>query len=212
MIAGPLLLVILLAVIVFIIVATAFLKIHPFLVLMAAAYLTGLLVGMPLDELTAAVNTGIGNLMRHIGLVIVTGTIIGVILEKSGAALRMAEIVVRLVGAKRPQLAMSLIGAIVSVPVFCDSGYVILTSLNRATAKKAGVPLASMSIALATGLYATHTLVPPTPGPIAAAGYLGASDYLGMVILVGLLVSVPTTLVGYLWATRVAIHIKIAHK
>jgi len=210
MITGPLLLVILLAVIVFIIVATAFLKIHPLLVLMAAAYITGLLVGMPLDELTDAVNTGIGNLMRHIGLVIVTGTIIGVILEKSGAALRMAEIVVRLVGAKRPQLAMSLIGAIVSIPVFCDSGYVILTSLNKATAKKAGVPLASMSIALATGLYATHTLVPPTPGPIAAAGNLGASDYLGMVILIGLIVSVPTTLVGYLWATRVAIHIKTA--
>ena len=210
MITGPLLLVILITAVLFIIVGTAFLKIHPFLVLMAAAYMTGILAGMPLDELTTTVNTGIGNLMRHIGLVIVTGTIIGVILEKSGAALRMAEVVIRLVGAKRPQLAMSLIGAIVSIPVFCDSGYVILSSLNKATARKAKVPLASMSIALATGLYATHTLVPPTPGPIAAAGNIGVSDYLGMVILMGLLVSVPTIVAGYLWATRMASRIEIA--
>lgn len=210
MLEGSLLFVVLLFAIVFIIVATALLKIHPFLALMATAYMVGIAVGMPLGELTATINTGIGNLMRHIGLVIVTGTIIGVILEKSGAALRMAEVVIRCVGARRPQLAMSLIGAIVSVPVFCDSGYVILSSLNKATARKAKVPLASMSVALATGLYATHTLVPPTPGPIAAAGNIGASDYLGMVILMGLLVSVPTIVVGYLWATRIATRIIIS--
>ena len=210
MLEGPLLFVVLFSAIVFIIVATAFLKIHPFIVLMIAAYMVGILVGMPLSELTNTINTGIGNMMRHIGLVIVTGTIIGVILEKSGAALRMADVVIRCVGARRPQLAMSLIGAIVSVPVFCDSGFVILASLNKATARKAKVSLASMSVALSTGLYATHTLVPPTPGPIAAAGNIGAADYLGLVILIGLLVSVPTIIAGYLWATLVAVRIEIS--
>ena len=209
MLEGPLLLAVLLFAITFIIVATSLLRIHPFIVLMAAAYMVGILVGMPLEELTTTINMGIGNLMRHIGLVIVTGTIIGVILEKSGGALRMAEIIVRCVGTKRPQLAMTLIGAIVSVPVFCDSGYVILSSLSKATARKAKVSRASMSVALATGLYATHTLVPPTPGPIAAAGNIGASDYLGIVIFIGLLVSIPTALVGYLWATKIATSITI---
>ncbi len=212
MLEGPLLLLVLALAIVFIIVATAKIKLHPFLALIFAAYMVGLFTGMPIGELTDIITSGFGNLMRYIGLVIVTGTIIGVILEKSGAALRMAEVIIRIVGERRPQLAMSLIGAVVSVPVFCDSGYVILASLSRATAQRAKVSLASMSVALATGLYATHTLVPPTPGPIAAAGNIGASDYLGVVILFGVLVSIPTIAVGYLWATRVAasIHIDIS--
>ncbi|NLN92531.1 MAG: GntP family permease [Candidatus Hydrogenedens sp.] len=190
--------------IVFIVVATARFKVHPFLALIAAAYLTGFLVGMPLSELVDTINTGFGNMMRHIGLVIVAGTLIGVILEKSGGAICMAEKILALLGGRRPQLAMSLIGGLVSIPVFCDSGYVILSSLNQAIARRGRVPLASMSVALATGLYATHTLVPPTPGPIAAAGNLGVSDYLGLVILVGLVVSLPAILVGYLWAIFVA--------
>ena len=210
MIDGPLLIVILLFAVVVIIVTTAKLKLHPFLALIFAAFTVGLLVRMPPGELVQNINNGFGNMMRYIGLVIITGTIIGVILEKSGAALRMAEVIIRRVGERRPQLAMSLVGAIISVPVFCDSGYVILSSLNKALARRARVPLASMSVALATGLYATHTLVPPTPGPIAAAGNIGAADYLGVVILMGVIVSVPTILAGYLWATRAATTIRIA--
>ncbi len=210
MVEGPLLLAILLFAVAFIILTTARLRLHPFLALLSAAFLVGLFVRMPLGDLAQTISTGFGNMMRHIGLVIAFGAIIGVILEKSGAAMRMAEFVMRRVGERRPQLAMSLIGAIVSVPVFCDSGYVILSSLNKAVARRARVPLASMSVALATGLYATHTLVPPTPGPIAAAGNLGAADYLGTVILIGLLVSAPAIAAGYFWATRVALRFSIA--
>lgn len=209
MVQGPLLVVILAASVLFIVVSTARFKLHPFLALMAAAFLVGLCVRMPLTDLVTTINTGFGNMMRHIGLVIVVGTIIGVFLEKSGAALRMADTVLRVVGEKRPQIAMSLIGAIVSVPVFCDSGYVILSSLNKAIARRARVPLASMAVALATGLYSTHTLIPPTPGPIAVAGNIGASDYLGLVIAIGMLVSLPTILAGYFWATRMASRIVI---
>lgn len=204
MLTGPILIIVVLVAIGFIVVATARFKVHPFLALIAAAYLTGFLVGMPLSELVDTINTGFGNMMRYIGLVIVAGTLIGVILDKSGGALCMAEKILALLGGRRPQLAMSLIGGLVSIPVFCDSGYVILSSLNKAISRRARVPLASMSVALATGLYATHTLVPPTPGPIAAAGNLGASDYLGLVILVGLVVSLPAIFVGYLWAVLMA--------
>lgn len=209
MLSGPLLFLVLLCSVLFIVFATAKWRLHPFLALLTAAFGVGIAVGMPLPDVVAAVNEGFGGLMGSIGIVIVAGTIIGHILEKTGAALRMAEVVLRLVGQKRPQLAMSLIGSIVSVPVFCDSGYVILSSLKKALAKRAMVPLASMSVALATGLYATHTLVPPTPGPIAAAGNIGAEAYLGTVILIGLIVAVPTVVVGYLWATRFAGRIRI---
>ncbi|RDV15949.1 GntP family permease [Pontibacter diazotrophicus] len=193
----------------FIVLATAKFKLHPFLSLLIAAFGVGIAAGLPLSEVVKAINEGFGGLMAYIGIVIVAGTVIGKILEKSGAALRMAEVVLRIVGEKRPQLAMSLIGAIVSIPVFCDSAYVIMASLKKSLAHRAGVPLASMSIALATGLYATHTLVPPTPGPIAAAGNIGASGYLGTIILIGLVVSVPVMAVGYLWAIKVASTIKI---
>lgn len=209
MVQGPALVAVVLFSILFIVVATAKFRLHPFLALIAAAYLTGMLAHMPLTDLADTINTGFGNMMRHIGLVIITGTMIGVILEKSGAALCMAEKTLALLRGRAPQLAMSLIGGLVSIPVFCDSGYVILSSLNKAVARRARVPLASMSIALATGLYATHTLVPPTPGPIAAAGNLGASDYLGLVILVGLVVSVFSIAVGYFWATLVAVRFTI---
>lgn len=193
----------------FIIFATAKLKLHPFLSLLFAAFGIGILSGLPLSTVTEAVNNGFGGLMGGIGLIIIFGTIIGVILEKSGAALRMAEVVLRIVGEKRPQMAMSLIGAIVSIPVFCDSGYIILSSLKKALAKRAKVTIASMAIALSTGLFATHTLVPPTPGPIAAAGNIGAENFLGTIILMGIIVAIPTIIAGYLWAMKVGTKIKV---
>ncbi len=192
-----------------IIVATSKFKLHPFLSLMLGTLFVGIASGMPLAKVVENINSGFGGLMGGIGLVIVFGTIIGIILEKTGAALRMAEVVLRIVGPKNPQLAMSLIGYIVSIPVFCDSGFVILNSLRKALAKKANVALASMSVALATGLYATHNLVPPTPGPIAAAGNIGAENFLGTIILFGLIVAIPATVVGYFWATRVASKIDV---
>ena len=145
---------------------------------------------------------GFGGTAEKIGIVIIAGTIIGVFLEKTGAALTMAETVLKWVGAKRPAMAMSIIGYITSIPVFCDSGFVILSALNKSLSKKSGVSMAVMATALSTGLYATHTLVPPTPGPIAAANNLHAD--LGMVIFVGLMVAIPVTIAGYLWATKFA--------
>lgn len=195
--------------VVLIVVATAAFKVHPFLALLFSAFFVGIASGMPLLTVVENVNTGFGGLMTSIGLVIVAGTIIGVVLEKSGAAFRMAEVVLRVLGDKRPQLAMSVIGYIVSIPVFCDSGYIILTSLKKALAKRAKVTIASMGIALATGLYATHVLVPPTPGPIAAAGNIGAADYLGTIILIGLLIAIPATIVGYFWAVKVGTKIEV---
>lgn len=196
--------------VVLIVVLTAVFKVHPFLSLLAGAFFVGITSGMPLLTVVENVNEGFGGLMKGIGLVIVAGTIIGVILEKSGAAYRMAEVVLRLIGEKRPQLAMSLIGYIVSIPVFCDSGFIILSSLKKALAKRAKVAIASMSVALATGLFATHTLVPPTPGPIAAAGNIGAESFLGVIILMGLIVAIPAVVVGYLWAVKVGSKIVVS--
>lgn len=193
---------ILLALIAFIVLATTRLKLHPFLALLAAAFIAGFAYQVPSLEIVKTITGGFGAILGYIGIVIVLGTIIGVILERSGAAISMAEFVIRLLGERFPTLTMSIIGYLVSIPVFCDSGFVILNSLKNALAARMRVSSIAMSVALATGLYATHTFVPPTPGPIAAAGNLGLESSLGLVIAVGLVVSFVTAMAGMWWANR----------
>ncbi|MGJ9411745.1 GntP family permease [Aeromicrobium sp. CF4.19] len=193
---------VLLGVVALIVVATTWLKLHPFLALLIAALVAGFGLGLPGGDVVTTATEGFGAILGGIGIVIVLGTIIGVILERSGAAVTMADVVIRVVGKRHPTLAVSIIGYIVSIPVFCDSGYVILNSLKESLARRTGTSPVAMSVALATGLYATHTLVPPTPGPIAAAGNLDLTDQLGLVILVGLVVSLPAAGAGLLWASR----------
>ena len=202
MVQGPMLLVILAVAIVMIVLLISRFKVHAFLALLAASFFVGFAAGMNPIDVTKTIMKGFGGTVERIGIVIIAGTIIGVFLEQTGAALTMAETVLKWVGAKRPSLAMSIIGYITSIPVFCDSGFVILSALNKSLSKKSGVSMAVMATALSTGLYATHTLVPPTPGPIAAANNLHAD--LGMVIFIGLIVAIPVTIAGYLWATKFA--------
>ena len=196
------LLLIFLAVILFIVIATTKFGLHPFLTLLSASFITAFAFGLPMIEVVQVINAGFGGILSYIGLVIVFGTIIGVILEKTGAAVTMANTIIKLLGKRYPTLTMSVIGYIVSIPVFCDSGFVILNSLKKSLSQRMQVSSVAMSIALATGLYATHTFVPPTPGPIAAAANLKLGDQLGLVIAVGLFVSIPTILAGLFWANR----------
>ena len=188
--------------IIFIIFATAKLKWHPFLVLILSAFLVALFYQVPLNTVAKTISDGFGGILGYIGLVIVFGTIIGLILEKTGAAIVMAESVIKVLGPRFPTLTMSIVGAVVSVPVFCDSGYIILNSLKESLAERLNVSSVAMSIALATGLYATHTFVPPTPGPIAAAGNLGLESNLGLVIMVGVVVTAVAVLAGWLWSNH----------
>ncbi len=188
----------------FIDLSTTTLKLHPFLALLTAAFGFGLATGMPLLDVVNAVNEGFGGTIGSIGIVIIAGTIIGTFLERSGGAHRLAEATVKLTGEKQVPLSMGAVGFVVSMPVFCDSGFVILSPLTKALSHRAGITLASSAIALSLGLYATHTMVPPTPGPVAAAGILEAN--LGLVILWGLLVALVAVVAGWVfavtWAAR----------
>jgi gluconate:H+ symporter, GntP family len=200
MVQGPWLIVILAVSIFFIIIATSRFKVHPFIVLLLASYFVGFSSGMSGVDIAKTISQGFGGILTYIGLVIILGTIIGIFLEKSGAAIKLAEVVLKVIGKKHPALGLSIVGYIVSIPVFCDSAFVILSSLKRSLVQKTGQSAVTMSVALATGLYATHTLVPPTPGPIAAAGNLGLDNQLGLVILFGLFISIFTMFAGYFWA------------
>jgi gluconate:H+ symporter, GntP family len=182
-------------------------NLHPFIVLTVVAIAVGLLWGIEPTEVVSTVKEGFGSILTSIGIVILCGTIIGTILEKTGAALTMANFILKIVGKKNSVVAMGAMGYVTGIPVFCDSGFVVLSPISRALAAQSNTSLAVMATALSGGLYATHCLVPPTPGPIAMAGTLNAD--LGLTILVGLCVSIPATAVAILYAKKVSSTVQI---
>lgn len=188
--------------------ATARFRAHPFLVLLVAAWGVGLASGLPGAVVTAAVTEGFGGTIGHIGIVIAAGTIIGALLEKTGGAALMARCVLRWIGKAQSLLAMSVTGLFVSIPVFCDSGFVVLAPLNRSLARESGASFASFTVALSMGLYVGHVFIPPTPGPLAAAGELGAD--IGLVMLLGLAVSAPVIAATWFFARIAGRRIAIA--
>jgi GntP family gluconate:H+ symporter len=187
-----------------IILLTAKLNVHPFLALISASLIYAIFAGMPLPDIVMAINTGFGKTLGSIGLVIVIGVIIGAFLEYSGGAFKLAEVVLRLIGRQRVHEAMGIIGYLVSIPVFADSGFIILNPLNKSISKRAKKSIAGTGTVLMLGLLLTHVMVPPTPGPIAAAGILNAD--VGLVMLIGLGVSATALIVAILyskyWAAR----------
>ena len=192
----------------FIIITTAKLKWHPFFSLLIAAFGYGGLSGtLSLDEVVKSVNSGFGNTIGFIGIVILAGSIIGKFLEKSGGAFTLAGNVLKIVGKRNVPLALSIIGYIVSIPVFCDSGFIILAPLAKALTKQVKISFAIGAMALSLGLIVTHSIIPPTPGPVAAAGILNAD--LGLVIILGLPVSIIGLIAGWLFSIKIASKIQI---
>jgi len=198
----------LVAMIVFIVASTTIGKLHPFVALLLAAFGYGVFTGMPVDELLVSINEGFGDTIAYIGIVIVAGSIIGTFLKRSGAAAHLAASVLRLAGPRHIPMTMGLVGYVVSMPVFCDAAYVLLSPINRALSIRAGVSAAGGAVALSLGLYATHTMVPPTPGPVAAAGILDAD--LGLVIVWGMVVSLIALGAGLVFAIRYAAKFEFA--
>ena len=188
------------------------LKVHPFLALMSISLVLAVVAGIDLSKIPAMIGVGFSGTFKSIGIVIIFGTIIGTVLEKTGAALKLADMVVKLVGQRRPELAMLIMGWVVGIPVFCDSGFVVLNSIREALYKKISASPVAMSVALSGGLYASHVFIPPTPGPIAAAGTLGLGGNLLLVIIMGTVVSVPVLLAVYFFSKSIAKSVTISDK
>ena len=159
----PLIIAFVLAIVVMIVAISKF-KVHPFLAIMAVSVVLALIAGIPLTDVKNAdgttvsgiptvIGAGFSGTFNSIGIVIILGALIGSILEKTGAALKLADMVIRLVGKKHPELAIELMGWVVSIPVFCDSGFVILNPIRSALVKRTGTSSVAMTVALSAGLY-----------------------------------------------------------
>ncbi len=194
--------------IVLMVVAIAKFKVHPFLSIMGVSLLLAFAAGIPLAQIPDVIAAGFSGTFSSIGIVIILGALIGSILEQTGAALKLADLVVKLVGKKNPELAIGLMGWVVSIPVFCDSGFVILDPIRRAMVRRTGTSSVAMTVALSAGLYISHVLIPPTPGPIAAANTLGIGDSLLLVMGLGLLCSIFPIIAGLLYAKFIGKRVK----
>jgi GntP family gluconate:H+ symporter len=192
-------------VVAFMVIAAAKFHFHPFLSLLLAAIVMGFIGGLNETEITNTLTNGFSKTLGNIGIIIAFGTIIGAYLEKSGGAKTLTNRVLKSIGNNKSALAMNITGFIVSIPVYCDSGFIILSFLNKAISKKIKISLIVLGVSLAADLYATHVFVPPTPVPLVAAA-LNAD--LGLVILLGLVVAIPVSLVGFFWANYIGKKIK----
>ena len=161
--------------------------IHPFIALFVGAIIYGLISGMSTGLIIESISDGFGGVLGRIGILIFFGVIIGTFLEKTGGAFVIAQKVLSWIGKKAVMLGMMVTGFILSIPVFGDSAFIMLNPINKSLSFKGKLPFAATTVALTLGITATHSLVPPTPGPIAAAGILDAD--LGMIIFYGLIIS-----------------------
>ena len=186
------------------VVATARLKVHPFLAILGVSLLLALVLGVPLADIPNVLGKGFASVCGGIGLVIIFGTLIGSVLERTGGAVAMAHGIERLVGRRHPRLAMMLIGWVVSIPVFCDSGFVLVSPISRSLARRTGQSPVALALALAAGLFASHVFIPPTPGPVAAAGIMGLENELLLVIALGAVFSLWCLVPAYFFAGRIA--------
>ena len=177
-----------------VIVLTSRYKLNSFIALFLASLMLGLLTLAPSD-IVKTLKDGFGHTMSSIGLIIIFGTLIGVNLQKSGAAQCIANFILSKTGDKRATLAISATGFLTGMPIFCDSGFIILNGISQSFARRAKVSMPIMAAVLGTSLYSVHCLIPPHPGATAAAGIMNVN--LGNLMLVGILISIPVSVMAY---------------
>lgn len=188
-------LVVAVAILIFLVLRT---KVHPLIAMIIAACIAGLSGGMSSEKTIDAITKGFGSTLGSIGIVIGLGVMMGRILEVSGAAEQIAFTFIKWLGKRREEWALALTGYIVSIPIFVDSAFVILYPVTKALAKKGNRSVITLGVSLAGGLVVTHTMVPPTPGPLGAAGIFGVD--IGSMMLLGMALAIPCVIGIVLYA------------
>ncbi|MEM7370244.1 MAG: GntP family permease [Bacteroidota bacterium] len=175
-------------------------KVHPFVALLLAAITLGLFLGLGGAQTVEVLLQGFSKTLKWIAIVVIVGAFIGEVLRETGGAIRISDKIVRWVGEKRLPWAMGFTGYLVSIPVFVDVAYIVLQPVTEALAARTKKPVLVIGLALTAGLTVSHTLIPPTPGPLAVASLLDAD--IGRLLLINGLVGLCAMAGGILWASR----------
>lgn len=153
---------------------------------------------LPASQVITTIKEGFGSTMASIGFLIILGAIIGITLDKTGGTISIANYIVSKTGESRSAQALGITGFISGLPIFCDSGFIILSGIARSLSSKSKLAMPFMATVLACSLYSVHCLIPPHPGALAAAGIINVN--IGLLILVGTLFAIPATIAAYFWS------------
>ena len=184
------------AAIVLIILLTSVAKLNAFISLFIVSLLLAA-IALPGKDIITILKEGFGSTMGSIGFLIIFGAIIAVVLERSGGAVSIANYILSKTGQKNAAPALAITGFITGFPIFCDSGFIIMSGLAKTFSARSKIALSFLAIVLATSLYAVHCLIPTHPGSLAAAGIIDVN--LGSLILWGFLFAIPAALVAFFW-------------
>ena len=194
----------LLTAVVLIIILTSRLKFNPAISLLIASFFLGLILELNLIEIFILVYDGIWNSVKGIGLIILFSCIIGQFLKESNSIKNFGNLLIKNLKSNSI-LSLNFLGLFVGTVVFCDSAFLILNGISRSIASTSSISLNSLNLSLAGGLYSSHTLIPPTPGPIAAISNFNLLDNIGMVMILGVIVAIPSSIISYLFAKKIMI-------
>ena len=172
-------------------------KIKPYLVLLIISVLSGLILKIDFSETLKLILEGFKNIIFSIGPIIIIGTILGKFLQETGATNKMVATFISIFGLSKIPLTFNILGFIISIPVFCDAAFILMSSIVKEISRVSGRKIIILTVCLATGLYSAHVFVPPTPGPLAASALIGAD--VGLLLLIGLIIGIAVSLSGYIW-------------
>lgn len=182
-----------------IVLLTSRFKIHAFVALFLVSLFLAITT-IPLNTIMTTIREGFGSTMGSIGFLIILGAMIGTILDKTGGMLSIANYILSKTGIKRSAEAVGITGFITGIPIFCDSGFIILSGLAKSLSLKSKVAMPLIATVLACSMYSVHCLIPPHPGALAAAGMLNVN--VGYLILTGILFAIPGAVAAYFWSRR----------
>ena len=194
----------LLTAVVLIIILTSRLKFNPAISLLIASFFLGLILELNLIKIFILVYDGIWNSVKGIGLIILFSCIIGQFLKESNSIKNFGNLLIKNLKSNSI-LSLNFLGLFVGTVVFCDSAFLILNGISRSIASTSSISLNSLNLSLAGGLYSSHTLIPPTPGPIAAISNFNLLDNIGMVMILGVIVAIPSSIISYLFAKKIMV-------
>ncbi|MEK9756462.1 MAG: GntP family permease [Bacteroidota bacterium] len=171
--------------------------VKPYIILLLASVISGLLLNLKLNDISTLIFEGFKNIITGIGPIIIIGTILGKFLQETGATSKMVTTFISMFGLSNMPLTFNILGFIISIPVFCDAAFILMSSIIKEISRVSGRKMIILTVCLATGLYSAHVFVPPTPGPLAASALIGAD--VGLLLLIGLTIGIAVSLAGYIW-------------
>ena len=172
-------------------------KIKPFLTLLIASFLSGIFLKIDILETLYLISKGFFSIVLIIGPIIIIGTVLGKFLNETGTSKKMVNTFISYFGIDNIPLSLNLIGLIISIPVFCDAAFILMSSIVKDLSRITKKNIILLSVCLATGLYSAHVFIPPTPGPIAASAIINAD--IGLLFLIGIVVGIIVSISGYVW-------------